>query len=204
MQEATPEQGSGAVEEIAPLSASETNSISSSRADVVALKKSLLEAIGVNAAKYWEVLKRYTQHRLTKVELDKQVPELIGTHNIQRHNEFILALLKNAYGDERPEGVKLKPRPEKLRPELKLPAYFFASAETSPPPLFDHSNSDGSMLRPQRKRSQRLPGGGREAFPGDPEGALSPSSDDFLAQPSTDVAAVAMSPAGERNCFSEL
>ncbi|KAL6040383.1 Transcriptional adapter 1, variant 2 [Balamuthia mandrillaris] len=88
------------------------------RVDLLEAKKALSLSLGDKAPEYWKHLKAYTQARLTKWELDCLVFSLLGEDKVKLHNNFIKAIIRNAYT---PRPVKPLPISRK-RPPMGLTA----------------------------------------------------------------------------------
>lgn len=112
--------------------------------DLTVTKASLDSACrsrNVDPSRYWTTLHRYLVAELSKAELDKQVPELLGWSNIPLHNELFLAILHNvAFG---PPSVVSKPSTA-LPFHSRSPAH---SVQAPPKMLFPRSRASASSLQ---------------------------------------------------------
>jgi len=66
------------------------------RVNLSELKEHLGNILKENASQYWECLRKYTQAKLSKWELDSYARAVLGEENVPLHNEFIKAILLNA------------------------------------------------------------------------------------------------------------
>eukprot|EP01116_Phalansterium_solitarium_P007565 TRINITY_DN20304_c0_g1_i1.p1 TRINITY_DN20304_c0_g1~~TRINITY_DN20304_c0_g1_i1.p1 ORF type:complete len:266 (+),score=86.09 TRINITY_DN20304_c0_g1_i1:236-1033(+) len=67
------------------------------RVDLQSFKDKLKLVLNDNAASYWDCLKKFTQAKLTKKELDQYAQTILVTsENIALHNLFIQSILNNA------------------------------------------------------------------------------------------------------------
>ncbi|KAJ1481351.1 transcriptional regulator of RNA polII, SAGA, subunit-domain-containing protein, partial [Baffinella frigidus] len=67
------------------------------RVDVVALRKKIAVGLGQEKVrKYWDILIRFTQFKLSKEELDTHARQVLGADYIPLHNELIHGIFQNA------------------------------------------------------------------------------------------------------------
>jgi hypothetical protein len=67
------------------------------RVDLVGIRRRIGAALGQEKLrKYWDILKRYTQFKLSKFELDANAIGVLGAENVPLHNELIRGIFQNA------------------------------------------------------------------------------------------------------------
>jgi len=66
------------------------------RVDLTELKATISTKLKNNSSLYWDILKKFLTRKATKIELDNNVIHLLGEDNVSLHNQFLLAILRNA------------------------------------------------------------------------------------------------------------
>jgi len=66
------------------------------RVDLTELKATISTKLKNNSSLYWDILKKFLTRKVTKIELDNNVVHLLGEDNVGLHNQFLLAILRNA------------------------------------------------------------------------------------------------------------
>ncbi|XP_065918343.1 transcriptional adapter 1-like [Dysidea avara] len=61
--------------------------------DVQEAKKSIAEALGDKASRYWELIKNWYRKKITKEDFDAKAKILLGSGNVCLHNNFMFAIL---------------------------------------------------------------------------------------------------------------
>ncbi|EKX32941.1 hypothetical protein GUITHDRAFT_166583 [Guillardia theta CCMP2712] len=96
------------------------------RLDLGAIRKKIHIALGPEKMRsYWDIVRRFTQFRLSKEELDVSAREVLGPDNVSLHNNLIRAIFQNAVvGTVNPPEVEVVPAPfpddsEPTRPNKK-------------------------------------------------------------------------------------
>ncbi|CAH1437415.1 unnamed protein product [Lactuca virosa] len=85
-----------------------------SRIDTFDLKLQMERRLGSQKAdKYFNLLTRYINLKLSKSEFDKLCIRLIGRENLRHHNELIKAIIKNA-------TLSNTPPPKQVKPDIPL------------------------------------------------------------------------------------
>lgn len=100
------------------------------RVDLLGIRRRIGSALGQDKLrKYWDILRRYTQFKLSKFELDVHAVGVLGAEHVPLHNELIRGIFQNALlGTINPSAIEapptlgldeLDPRPAK-KPKKKV------------------------------------------------------------------------------------
>eukprot|EP00961_Rhodomonas_salina_P129447 1743609-Rhodomonas_salina.3 len=67
------------------------------RVDLLGIRRRIGSALGQDKLrKYWDILRRYTQFKLSKFELDVHAVGVLGAEHVPLHNELIRGIFQNA------------------------------------------------------------------------------------------------------------
>jgi len=133
-----------------------------------------------NSSLYWDILKKFLTRKVTKIELDNNVVHLLGEDNVGLHNQFLLAILRNANcnstspitsatgakkakpnkGKKKQKGTSLEGKKSKDLPK-RLNAKLLSSGEITPNAgnlIKRFRETNGVIIRPivQRVRPPRV------------------------------------------------
>jgi len=64
---------------------------------LIQIKKKLVKVLGVHEKEYWNNIKAWLMHKMTKEEFDIVAQRLLKPEDIQLHNQFFLALLEKCH-----------------------------------------------------------------------------------------------------------